>query len=184
MIAPASFTSYSPEGKPHIEWRAVREFSDYAVRDDGSIVRVVPDRRNHALTGKPLIATPNHSGYPELSLCRDGRAFKVRVNRVVCEAFHGPAPSPKHHAAHLNGDRQDNRAANLAWKAPIANEADKVAHGTAPVGARHPAAKLTEEAVRSIRVDTRPQRTIAASHGVSQFVVSAIRLGKLWRHVA
>jgi hypothetical protein len=36
---------------------------------------------------------------------------------MVLEAFVGPAPSRKHHPAHLNGDEQDNRLENLAWRA-------------------------------------------------------------------
>jgi HNH endonuclease len=48
--------------------------------------------------------------HPELGLVRR------MVAELVLEAFTGPKPSRKHHPVHLNGDKQDNCAANLAWK--------------------------------------------------------------------
>jgi hypothetical protein len=37
------------------------------------------------------------------------------VHRLVCEAFHGHAPSVVHEVAHLNDRGEDNRAENLRW---------------------------------------------------------------------
>jgi hypothetical protein len=177
----------------------IPSFPDYAATEAGEIVRVVPDQRNHALSGQPLAATPNHAGYPELTLCRDGKPYNVRVNRAICEAFHGCPPTAEYHAAHLNGNRSDNSPANLAWKMPVANEADKVGHGTSlrgdrhwsrrkpecrAVGEGHGRSKLTADAVRAIRDDRRAQREIAADHGVSQRAVWMIKQGKTWGHVA
>lgn len=42
---------------------------------------------------------------------------KRMVAELVLETFAGPKPSRKHHPVHLNGDRQDNRAVNLEWRA-------------------------------------------------------------------
>jgi HNH endonuclease len=42
---------------------------------------------------------------------------KRMVAEMVLESFTGPKPSRKHRPVHLNGDKQDNRAANLAWHA-------------------------------------------------------------------
>lgn len=39
----------------------------------------------------------------------------VKVHRAVCEAFHGPAPSPRHVVLHRNEDGTDNRPSNLKW---------------------------------------------------------------------
>ena len=47
--------------------------------------------------------------------------------------------------------------------------------------ARRVGAKLSPESVAEIREDTRPQRVIAAAHGISQTTVSRIKRGALWR---
>src|SRR3982751_5117101 len=49
----------------------------------------------------------------------------VRVHRMVAEAFHGPAPTPKHEVAHWDGDPANNRAANLRWATSKENKADR-----------------------------------------------------------
>ena len=42
-----------------------------------------------------------------------GRNYKM--HRLICEAFHGPAPDGLPVVLHLNEDSTDNRAENLAW---------------------------------------------------------------------
>lgn len=64
-------------------------------------------------------------GYPQKdSTGRDGapkrlitvwRGRNYKIHRLVCEAFHGPAPSHKHIVLHLNEDASDNRPENLKW---------------------------------------------------------------------
>lgn len=38
-----------------------------------------------------------------------------KVHRLVCEAFHGPAPFEKAVVMHLNENPDDNRPENLQW---------------------------------------------------------------------
>lgn len=181
------------------EWRPVVGFPQYAVSSLGQIKRISPDSRNHRVLGKPLKQVPNYAGYAGVTLCCEGKKKNARVNRIVCEAFHGPAPSPDYHAAHNDGVRLNNRADNLRWVLGVENEADKRTHGTAavgerhwsklrperrPRGSRHGLAKLNPEAVRAIRNDTRGQREIAAAYGVSQRAIWGIKNGKTWGHVA
>jgi hypothetical protein len=180
------------------EWRVIAEFPDYAASSEGRIKRIANDQRNHRVSGQPLRPAVSASGYAGVTLCLAGSKKNVRVNRVVCEAFHGPAPSAEYHAAHLDGDRLNNRASNLCWKLPVDNEADKRVHGTARIGDKHwsksmPERRargeghgrttLTESDVRAIRADTRFQRVIAADFGVSQKAVWSIKAGKTWGHV-
>jgi hypothetical protein len=43
------------------------------------------------------------------------RGKNYKVHRLVCEAFHGPAPFPKAVVIHLNEDALDNRPENIKW---------------------------------------------------------------------
>ena len=86
--------------------------------------------------GKILIARAMHHGYMLLHLSAKGVRTARTVHSLVCEAFHGPAPTG-HTVAHENGDPADNRAANLSWKTWSANHLDKHRHGTMPCGDNH-----------------------------------------------
>jgi hypothetical protein len=48
--------------------------------------------------------------------------------------------------------------------------------------ARRNKSKLTSDQVQAIRDDTRPQRAIATSYGISQTTVSRIKRGEIWRN--
>jgi hypothetical protein len=39
----------------------------------------------------------------------------LKVHRLVCEAFHGPAPFDRAVVLHINEDAHDNRPENLKW---------------------------------------------------------------------
>jgi hypothetical protein len=59
-----------------------------------------------------------------------GARFERTIHSLVCEAFHGPKPTPRHEVRHLNGYSLDNAASNLAWGTPRENRLDSVRHGT------------------------------------------------------
>ncbi len=54
----------------------------------------------------------------------------MTVHTLVLMAFAGPRPADGMVTRHLNGDKLDNRAANLAWGTVQENIHDKFAHGT------------------------------------------------------
>lgn len=43
------------------------------------------------------------------------RLGNMKVHRLVCEAFHGPAPSPRHVVIHIDENGLNNRPENLMW---------------------------------------------------------------------
>ena len=43
------------------------------------------------------------------------------INRLVCEAFHGPPPNSKSQANHIDKNTKNNRADNLEWMTPKEN---------------------------------------------------------------
>lgn len=47
---------------------------------------------------------------------------------LVCTAFHGPRPSPKHQVDHINRNRFDNRPENLRWVTPRENQLNGKRH--------------------------------------------------------
>jgi hypothetical protein len=150
------------------------------------------------LKGRLLRHDVNPVGYHRVRLSRDGIKTAQLVHRLVAFAFVGPQPSSRHQIAHNDGNPRNNRASNLRWATVKENAADRAGHGRVPTGEthcsktrpevvlrgeRHGMAKLTDEAVRSIRRDARSGSVIAAEHGVGKGVVNSIRRGEGWRHV-
>lgn len=125
--------------------------------------------------------------YDALCLHRDGEQVgKVHIHQLILLTFHGPRPSPTAVARHLNGNARDNRAENLAWGTAKENAADRDRHGTAPRGARHGNAKLTDDIALALRQDFAagvPLKEIAARHGVGLSNVANVVYGLSWRHV-
>lgn len=192
------------------EWRVIAEFPNYAVSSLGQVKRVVAAR--NCAAGR-IIKQHNTQGYKCVNLSADGKEFGLRVNRLVCAAFHGPAPTPKHHAAHNDGVRDNNSAVNLRWATAMENTQDKFIHGTVatgdktgsrlhperrpwgkrngkhtkpertPRGETHPRSVFRETDIRKIRDDPRPRRQIAKAYGVSKGAIDGIKSGRTWGHI-
>jgi hypothetical protein len=172
------------------EWRIVVGFPDYEVSSLGRVRRLSP-RVTHKYRSTEIKPTIK-GGYLGLSLIAPrapGERHKVAsasVHRLVCQAFHGPKPHPKAHAAHNNGIKTDNRAVNLRWAMPIENERDKRAHGTVALGRRQPQAKLTDELVAELRERHRRGENfsaLASYAGVNSGTVWRAIKGHKWAHV-
>lgn len=108
------------------------------------------------------------------------------MHRYVCMAFHGLPPTPKHEAAHVDGQSLNNVPGNLAWKTRAENEADKNIHGTAnryvlPRGEAHCRAKITRAIAKRIRRSKSEAVVLAARYGISTSTVRRIIRGELWR---
>jgi hypothetical protein len=155
-------------------WIQVAEAPEYEVSEAGEI--------RSMYTRRPLKGGIDKDGYRKLVLCTGGQRIHRRVAALVCAAFHGPRPAG-HVVRHLDGSRNNDAAANLAWGTQAQNIADKAAHGTAQRGERHPRAKLTRQAVLDIRRSEERGAALAAKHGVTRGTISAVRTRRLWAHV-
>ncbi len=115
-----------------------------------------------------------------------GRMNKQGVHRLVCEVMYGPAPTPKHHAAHSCGKGYLGCVAkkHLRWATVKENHADKFGHGTLNWGERSPRAKLTAEQIRDIRSRPDcPRQQLATEYGIRKSYVSDIRYRRVWAHL-
>jgi hypothetical protein len=144
------------------KWLPIPGFPGYEVSDDGQ-VRSLPrlslvtpsHQKPHELPvpGKILAQTMGTRRYLQVGLQRNGKRVIRPVHKLVCEAFHGPKPSPQelYTVAHGNGINTDNRADNLSWKTWAEQAADRDKHGKTAIGLHNTKAKLSFEEVGEIR---------------------------------
>lgn len=128
---------------------------------------------------------PNGAGLTYLCFYAGG-GVELQVNGAVCLTFHGEPPSDKHQAAHLDGRTHNNRPENLAWKTVTENAADKVRHGTAPIGVKNAMARLNEAIVADIirrYAAGEKSQSLADEYQVSFATVLAVMRGDTWAHV-
>ncbi|WP_369698778.1 NUMOD4 motif-containing HNH endonuclease [Microbacterium terrisoli] len=106
------------------EWRPVAGFEDrYQVSDGGHVMSLI-----HPKT-RILAGSMAGDGYRKVILCPAvGKRVHVYVHRLVLSTFVGPCPLGME-ACHGNGNRQDNRLANLRWDTPSENNRDIVRLG-------------------------------------------------------
>ena len=167
-------------------WKAVPDYEGFYEASSLGRVRSL-DRRSGQKFCRGVIISPSSdgAGYESFSARKVGKITRMKVHRAVCSAFHG-APPPKSDARHLNGDRSDNRAENLAWGSRRENMADMIAHGRTTRGERNARAILDETMVRAMRA-MRAQgvlyRDIASEFGVSLKCAHGAVRGERWAHV-
>lgn len=126
---------------------------------------------------------------------REGRArvvfpgMKTKwASRVICHLAHGPAPTPRHEAAHSCGRGHEGCVSpmHLRWATTKENHADRREHGTHPEGEDHGSAKLTAAEVLEIRRLAEAgtvHRAIAETYGITISHVRAIKRRQTWAHL-
>lgn len=143
---------------------------------------ILSDGRIYGPSGALLKQTPNAKGYAYIA-GRGKGAKKYRACRLVCEAFNGPPPFPGAQARHIDGNPQNNRAANLQWGTNAENQADRIRHGTDNGGERNGMSLLTWAVMREIRkrvLDGESQTAVGRSVGISVQGINAIIRGRAW----
>jgi hypothetical protein len=155
-------------------WTGVHEYPGILFSADGRVLSL-----RHK---KPRLLVGTRRGlYLALSCVSKG----PYLHRVMCSIFHGPPPSAVHEVRHLDGNRDNNHADNLAWGTRRDNAMDRIAHGTDPSGERNPQAKLTRRTVDLMRADRaangEPFRVLAKRYGVSTMTAFRAVRGQSWR---
>jgi hypothetical protein len=166
-----------------IVYRTINRFPGYRFGSDGSVWTRY-NHRNKRLgdtwRSKPL--TPNAYGYLVTSVY----AKPYQVSRLICEAFKGPPPTPKHEAAHWDRNPKNNRPSNLRWATKMQNYKDRERHGTWPRGENNGRAFLTPDVIRSIRSEKKRGdhiKVIAARHRIAVSSAYSICNGWSWPHI-
>jgi len=160
-------------------WRQIRGSPAYWVSTHGQIISTMKRR--------PRMIAPIKSGkYLAITYWdSEHRRHREYVHRLVLKTWVGD-PRPGQEAGHLNGNRHDNRLANLAWVTRQENANHRIIHGTVGVGASNPMAVLTDEKVRSMRADRiagMPYYKIAAKYNVSTMTAHRAITRTSWRHI-
>lgn len=101
-------------------WSKIEGFPNYSVSNDGRI-------RNDK-SGELKIPTVNHNGYAEMDLYDSGQRSKVRVHRVVAQAYL-ENPDEKSQVNHKDGNKLNNDYENLEWVSPKENMEHAIEHG-------------------------------------------------------
>jgi len=160
-------------------------FPGYRVTADGRIQSVWRKGTTEwAADWRDLSPSSDAKGYLGLTICSRTRRRKVRVHRLVAEAFH-PNPENLPCVRHLDGNNRNNAADNLAWGTYADNEHDKIAHGTWDMrrgGGKLTAAQREDAVVRVARGELHAD--VARLFGVSRPTISRLVSGKTWRQAA
>lgn len=108
--------------QPPEEWRPVAGFPHYEVSDLGRVLS------RQGL--QPRVLKPGPGNYPSVTLCGPGGVRRTAtLHSLVTEAFIGPRPEGQE-VRHLDGNRENNTVANLAYGTRSENAFDRVRHGT------------------------------------------------------
>lgn len=170
-----------------IEWRSLEWLPRYEVSEFGDLRRTVAVRGYEA--GSVLKGHVNPAGYRNFHVYLEGKRLPLLAHRLVCEAWHGPAPDGRRCAAHGDGDRLNNHFRNLRWASDAENMADRRAHGNYKTGEHAPHVRLTWAIVDEIRATYTGAFGEAAAlsrrFGISQQHISEILKNRIWvREVA
>lgn len=77
--------------------------------------------------------------------CKANNQPKIKRAQIVCDAWHGPRPSPLHYALHKNDAKSDDHPSNLYWGTDSDNRQDAITNGI------HSGGHLTDEDVIEIK---------------------------------
>lgn len=168
-----------------VEWKPARGFERaYSVSSTG----LLRSERNGRGTVKGLILKPRFTsdGYIKYALQHNRLRQQVQCHRLVYESFVRPLEEWEE-IDHLNGNKQDNRLANLEPVTKLENMQRSFRAGrNMAKGSEVGTSKLTEEIVSEIRrkhAQGIKQVQLCKEYDLPKDHVSKIILSKTWRHV-
>lgn len=166
-------------------WKPVIGYEEiYEVSDLGN-VRSIVDRKN-SYVGKVLQPTLRKNGYLQFGLTKDGKTKWFKASRLVARTWI-PNPESKPTVNHKDGLKTNDKVSNLEWATIAENTKHAYDMGLAKTrrGETSTSARLTELGVMLIRQLLKSKTTgkdISLRFGISEMMVSDIRLGKTWAY--
>jgi len=164
------------------EWRPIEGQPGYEVSSLGrvrSLPRTIIRGNGHRQPVKGCILKQQLWRRPTSGpywLVHFGSRFTSYTHVLVCAAFHGSKPTPKHIVGFRDRDGLNNRSDNLRWVTYKENEDDKRLHGRRP----H---LLSEKNVREIRVKIGQgvmSTEIAKAYSVHPTTIADIKFRRTW----
>jgi len=110
----------------------------YEVTRDGRVFSLATNWRGYGR--REMAQQPNEDGYPSVRILLEGKRKRLTVHVMVAIHHLPPRPSSKHQIRHLDGDKANPSAGNLAWGTAKENADDRERHGRTSRGASHSAA--------------------------------------------
>lgn len=99
------------------KWRAIPSLPEYIASSHGRLMRLPWGGRMPYGGMKPYGGKPTTGAWSKMDnrFVLPYRGKTYRVARLICEAFHGPAPADKPVCMHLDENSRNNRPENLRW---------------------------------------------------------------------
>ena len=128
----------------------------YEITRDGRVFSVSSNWRGYG--SREMTQTLNADGYPSVRLVIDGKRTRMAVHRLVARDYLPPRPSMQHEIRHLDGNKLNSRAENLAWGTAKENADDRETHGRTSRGAKHSASIKRSNQAEGTRAFRRAQK--------------------------
>lgn len=107
----------------------------YEVTRDGRVWSTASNWRGRGR--RELVQDLNDDGYPSVRIMVNGKRKRLAVHVLVARHHLPPRPSPAHEIRHLDGNKMNPNARNLAWGTRKDNADDRAAHGRTSRGIAH-----------------------------------------------
>lgn len=100
--------------KTNERWCLVPSLEGVLASSEGRLM-VVPFANAPGQGGKQYGGVPTTGQWDGKRFVWRWRGKTYRVHRLICEAFHGPPPTPEHVCMHLDENAAHNHCDNLQW---------------------------------------------------------------------
>lgn len=159
----------------------IKNYPNYFINTSGEVFSLNYNNTDKTKKLKNVL----RCGYYCVNLCKNGKAKKHLVHRLVAEAFI-PNPENKKTVNHKDGNKLNNSFENLEWNTYSENNLHKHRILKKHIGKTHGMTKYCEEDVinvRNLREKKQTYKGISETLNVNIGFVQQVLQGKTWIHV-